>query len=591
MIDLAAVRRAVDPQYKGKGSDVLCPLHEDRKPSLSIGIGERGDLVCRCHAGCDQRAVFDEVRRRAGHLMNGHACEVKAKVRKTVHEYASADGEVLLRVHRTDKPDGSKTFSQSTPDGKGGWSWRGIKGKTPLYRLPALAAAPRLPVVICEGEKAAEAAQRLLGDSMVATTWPGGAAAVDSADLSPLQGRDVVVWPDADAAGKSAAATLLARLSGIAAQVRVVRVDDLPAKADAADVNWSPLEFNQRLTAPEPDATPADTTYKLLTVPQLRATPALPQLIADLMPARGLAVLYGEPGSGKSFLALDVAAHLARRRWWAGRRTRRAKVVYVALEGHLRERIAAYQRHHDLTDADLEQLLVIQGQHLNLLEADAMRRLIVDIKAQLGEYAGHLLVVVDTLARAMPGGNENASEDMGRIVAACADLEQQLGALVILVHHAGKDASRGARGWSGLRGAADVEILIERDGDRRTATFAKVKDGTDGVAVEFRLEVVDLGPRAAIDPEAGEDERITSCVAVVTDANAKPQAADTGRMGKNMKLLLDAIRTSGPWPRAKAYAFMAQAGIHKSRTCEAIDALLVRGLVDDIVPVGLTARR
>ena len=338
-----------------------------------------------------------------------------------------------------------------------------------------------------------------------------------------------------------------------------------------------------------PDMEKADTVrYRLKTTADLAREPSPPWLIVDLLPARGLAVRYGEPASGKSFLALDIAAHLARRRYWAGRRTRRAKVVYVALEGHLRDRVAAYKQHHGLTDADLADLLVVQGQTLNLLDKNTVPALVADVKAQLADYTGDLVVVVDTLARAMPGGSENASEDMGRVIEAGAQIERELQALVLLIHHSGKDAARGARGWSGLRGAADAEIVVERDGDRRRASFAKVKDGQDGHAVEFVLEVVDLGPRDQMDADADPDERVTSCVAVVTDTQAKPKVADKA-LGKNQRLLLTALRNEGPWSRSQCHDFLRAAGVARNRRHEAVDSLLTAGVIEDTV-LGLRAK-
>ena len=301
----------------------------------------------------------------------------------------------------------------------------------------------------------------------------------------------------------------------------------------------------------------------------------------DALPARGLCVLYGEPGSGKSFFVLDLVAHILRGQPWAGRRTRRASVVYVSLEGHLRDRVEAYQAHHGLGDGDLDGLRVIQGQPLDLLSDGAAAQLAASIRAALGDHDGAIVVVLDTLARAMPGGNENAGEDMGAAIAACGALERELGALVILVHHAGKDLSRGARGWSGLRGAADAEILIERDGDNRHAKLAKVKDGIDGAAVQFSLQVVDLGPRSEVDPDAGPAERRSSCVAAVTDAHAKPKP-NAKTLGRNQRMLLAALR-NGPMTRHEAHAFMEKAGVPRRSRYDAIDALLVAGLAIDSV--------
>jgi hypothetical protein len=349
-------------------------------------------------------------------------------------------------------------------------------------------------------------------------------------------------------------------------------------------VSWTAAELEARVI--EPDAAPKPTSvYQLQTVAEIRAQPALPWLVVDLLPARGLCVWYGEPGSGKSFLALDLGAHSATGRRWASRRTRHAKVVYIALEGQLRDRIEAYKDHHGLDDDDLADLLVLQRQQVDLLTEGTAEQLAADVRAALGDCSGPVVVIVDTLARAMPGGNENASEDMGAVIAACGVIERELSALVILVHHAGKDSTRGARGWSGLRGAADAEVLIERDGDNRRATFAKVKDGQDGVAVEFRLEAVDLGPRSDVDPQAEPDERRTSCVAVLTDTDAKPKVK-TQALGKNQRLLLTALRQSGPMTRHEAHDFMAKAGVPKRSRYDAIDGLLLAGLIVDSV-VGL----
>lgn len=244
MIDLDAVRRAVDADAPARGN-VRCPIHDDGNPSLSIDMGAAG-IIVRCHADCDQDAVFAEVRRRAGHLLDHNR---PAKPRETIYEYLGADGTPLARVIRKDTPRG-KDIWQQTPDGRGGWQSGGLKAAKPLYRLDALAKRPDATVVITEGEKACEAAQRQLGDDYVCVSWMGGVGAVDWADLEPLRDREVVVWPDADDPGKKAAARLVERLRRIARDIRLVRVDDLPAKADAADTQWTVEDFLGRLMVP-----------------------------------------------------------------------------------------------------------------------------------------------------------------------------------------------------------------------------------------------------------------------------------------------------------------------------------------------------
>lgn len=249
MIDLGAIRRAVDPDAPAHGN-IRCPIHDDRRPSLSLALGGDGRLLVHCKSGCEQRAVFDAVRQRAGHLLNGTARMGSGRAAETAYTYKDAKGNPLARVIRKDSPDGSKTFRQQTPDGNGGWRWKGPQGATPLFGLDRLARDTDAIVVLCEGEKSAEAAQRRLGKGFVAMSWMGGAGAVARADLEPLRGRDVIVWPDNDPPGIAAAGNLCARLPGLARTVKVARVGDLPPKADAADVAWTADDLLARLEEP-----------------------------------------------------------------------------------------------------------------------------------------------------------------------------------------------------------------------------------------------------------------------------------------------------------------------------------------------------
>lgn len=142
MLDLQAIRRAVDPKAPATGN-VHCPLHDDSKPSLSVSVGNGDRLLVRCRAGCDQLAVFDEVRKRAGSLLNGHRC-ASGKSSETVYTYRNAAGEPIARVVRQDTASGEKKIWQETPDGTG-WIKKGVRGATPLYRLDVLASRPVQP--------------------------------------------------------------------------------------------------------------------------------------------------------------------------------------------------------------------------------------------------------------------------------------------------------------------------------------------------------------------------------------------------------------------------------------------------------------
>lgn len=146
--------------------------------------------------------------------------------------YRDAEGAVLFHIARFDAPDGGKDVMPLAlwRDAKGTlrWRWKGVPAPRSLYALDRLAAAPAAVVLVVEGEKAADAAQALVEPlGWVATTSPGGARAAEKADWSPLCGRAVRVWPDADAPGSSYAADV-ARLA-LAAGAASVQVLNLPA--------------------------------------------------------------------------------------------------------------------------------------------------------------------------------------------------------------------------------------------------------------------------------------------------------------------------------------------------------------------------
>lgn len=233
-------------------------------------------------------------------------------------------------------------------------------------------------------------------------------------------------------------------------------------------------------------------------------------LIKDVMPARGTMIMYGAPGSGKSFLALDAALHLACGEDWLGHRVRKpAGVVYVAAEGceGFRHRAVAARDRMGMRSSVPFALITAMpdlgtrgSEDCNVLRDEVVRQ---------SEEAGFrpALIVFDTLSRCMGNLDESRSEDMNLLVRRLSILGDGLGASVLVVHHSGKDASRGIRGSSTLPGAADAIFFVSRDPetDARTFSVEKMKDGRDGTSQEFSLAPVDLGPDEDGDP-------ITSCV-------------------------------------------------------------------------------
>lgn len=298
------------------------------------------------------------------------------------------------------------------------------------------------------------------------------------------------------------------------------------ARAFDAEAGLSPV-FAQEF---DEDAQAADDTRPLrfLPVPAAEFADGEPPswIIKAVLPKGELVVLFGESGSGKSFVALDLCMSIARGEPWREHRTKQGRVVYIAAEGGggFRKRLKAYATHCeiDLTGVPFE---VIHGAPNFLQRADA-----VDVARAIAKGGSVSVVVVDTFAQVTPGANENASEDMGLALAHCRGIHRATGATVMLVHHAGKDATKGARGWSGLRAAADTEIEVVRGPAGRAIRITKQKDGDDLSTWGFELKVIPLG----LDDDG---DVITSCVAAEAEAPVFTRAGAV------------AARPAGKWER------------------------------------------
>jgi hypothetical protein len=279
------------------------------------------------------------------------------------------------------------------------------------------------------------------------------------------------------------------------------------------------------LEAPNEPLKPA-ARYKLLNSADLRALPPLKWRVRGVLPADGLAGLYGPSASGKSFLALDMAAAIASGSRWFDRRVEAAPVVYAALEGEagFKLRAQAWEAHKGRT---LPAGLHLMMQPFRLTDLS-------DIGDLAAVVPAGAVVFVDTLNRAAPTADENSSKDMGEILVGAKRLQSLIGGLVVLVHHTGKDATKGLRGHSSLFAALDAAVEVSRDGDNREWKVAKAKDGEDGDARPFRLQVETLGT-----DEYGD--AITSCV-VMQDHTARDVRAVKLPQGGNQRVVLEVVR-------------------------------------------------
>jgi hypothetical protein len=283
--------------------------------------------------------------------------------------------------------------------------------------------------------------------------------------------------------------------------------------------------------------------------PALRAE----DFVEGLIIKAAMSVIYGPSNCGKTFFMTDLALHVALGLEWRGREVERMGVIYCAMEGAhgIQNRVAAFSLACGLTGQAIPFAIIPVA--LNLLDAKAdTSRLIDAIMAAAERMAIPVgLVVMDTLSRAMAGGNENSAEDMGALVVNSDRIRQATGAHVAWIHHSGKDQAQGARGHSLLRAATDTEIEISR-ADNDSPSIARVTkqreleiDGVFG----FTLKRVELGLNHRGKP-------VTSCIVEPTDDRpAKPRISLTNGEAMALRILHDVMATqpvSVPFQAAEA---------------------------------------
>lgn len=268
-------------------------------------------------------------------------------------------------------------------------------------------------------------------------------------------------------------------------------------------------------------------------------------MVERVLPARGVALMFGHPGSGKSFLAADIAWHVAAGRQWRGLNTRAGLVIYLAAEGAsgLRNRFAALRETHDSDSVPL----ILISDAIDLQSADGdMERLASTVEvASNKSMRAPSLIIVDTLSKTFGAGKEN-SDDMSSYVANMERLAARFDCCVMPVHHRPKDSeSTDPRGHSSLRGGVGTILLVE-GGETKRATVTKQKDGPEGEHFAFKLKQVEIGTDKRGEP-------VTTCVvehieaptALPVDPKGRAIARLKGNAALTYRLIGQAIEDGG----------------------------------------------
>ena len=224
-------------------------------------------------------------------------------------------------------------------------------------------------------------------------------------------------------------------------------------------------------------------SFRLFKRQDIMNLPGIVWKVQDTFPDTGVVCVYGEPATGKSFIANDMACAVAEGRRWFGRRTKKSAVTEIVAEGQhgIKGRILAWEA---------ENKRELPGNVQFLLDDFYIG---ADVERLAQSIPTGSLIVVDTLNRVSAGLDENSNVDMGIILANCKKLQKLTAGLVCLIHHCGKNSANGLRGHSSLLGALDAAIEVSRRGNNRVWKVVKNKDGQDGQAYKFTLNIRVVG--------------------------------------------------------------------------------------------------
>jgi hypothetical protein len=265
------------------------------------------------------------------------------------------------------------------------------------------------------------------------------------------------------------------------------------AQREATLSHFEEIEYD----APRSEEPKRD-VFKTLTLADIFEMPDPVFVIDRHIPEKSLGFLYGEPGSKKSFIALDWALHLVYdREDWHGDAIRSKSdgmVLYLAGEGAagMKKRAGAWLQHHLIAADDPRGLRFHLLPHaVNMMSADEVKKLVRTLRTSI--KAPVAAVIVDTVSRAVPGADENLQKEMTRFIQSCDLIKQQFECVVVGVHHASHNGKM--RGSTVLQGAGDFvfRLDVKKGALAGRLVCEKQKDSPDGWSEPYRFDVVQLG--------------------------------------------------------------------------------------------------
>jgi 5S rRNA maturation endonuclease (ribonuclease M5) len=429
----------------------LCPAHEDRVPSLSIGTGHDDCLLLKCHAGC----TFADVLASLDVQSNGNG-----RPEPTEYIYHDAAGEIAFKVVR--KP--GKRFFQARPDGAGDWIWDMQGVERVLYRLPRLlaAVAEGQTIYLAEGEKDVHALERA---GVTASTNPGGALKWRDSYSEALAGAGVVIVADRDDTGRRHAQEVARSLTARKCRVRIVEAAKGKDAADHLAAGLTVDDFTAT-DSPTPSAERVIIAESFTTIRAERTR----WLWDGRIPLGAPTLLVGREKLGKSTLTNELAARLTRGELPGDLAGEPVDVLVVGYEDNagstVKPRLLA-------AGADPARVHRIRAEYRGSQDLvsfpDDVERI-----AQCAREHGARLLVIDPFSASLGADvNSHRDQDIRRAIAPLAQLAEDADLAVLLVAHFNK--AQGGDSLSRVLGSRGLTAAV-----RSVLVFGKAPDAEDG---------------------------------------------------------------------------------------------------------------
>lgn len=545
---VSEVERAVwarDGQAIKGGAEVrfLCPSHPDKTPSARYSIESR---VWRCDACTAGGGILDlgpriDVAKPSTQSFGASSVTLARTDSRLVaeHEYTDEGGKLLSQVLKYEP----KRFAQRAPDGLGGWSYRLDGVRRVLYKLPNVATAIEtgLPVVGAEGEKDADS---LISLGLCGTTSPMGAGKFRTEYAEVLRGAEVWWFIDNDEQGRKHGQDVAQKCAAV---VRSFKILEPPAPhkdvSDWIDAGATREDIERLANATDPYEAPMNPEANkewdddlVVSAADFVSQNQAPHkmLVEGIWPEHAIGFISASPKSYKTYMALDLAFAVATGTMFLGRfpapSDRQRTVLFIQEESSrsaFRDRLTAVGSRFGGVP---ESIRLITNKSVVLEDESWVER----IEAALTRYKPDL-VVLDPLA-SLTSGDENSSQEMGRVVRLLRGWRDRHGCAICVVHHSGKGSEKGGskrsgekmRGSSALHGASETALYLDRADDETPRITVKAEQKEDEPPKPFLCEFRSEGAQLVVlgDAILGTDDDIRGALSARGEATIAEVVSD-----------------------------------------------------------------